>query len=98
MYVVISLAHHGQYTRESLCQSSQAAAQQIARLHGINAPEFFDQGLFDRFIDALLTNEHLQKNEHQMLVTNSTIAEILHNARTVIDDKIRFALTPLRNV
>ena len=98
MYIVISLAHHGQYTRESLCQSSQAAAQQMARLHGINAPEFFDQGLFDRFIDALLTNEHLQKNEHQILVTNSTIAEILHNARTVIDDKIRFALTPLRNV
>jgi|TARA_Y100000991_G_scaffold214634_2_gene202864 glycerol-3-phosphate O-acyltransferase len=97
MYIVLSLAHHGQYTRESLCQRSQLAAQQMARLHGINAPEFFDQGLFDRFIDALLANQHLQTDDAQLLVTNSTIAETLHNARAVIDDKIRFALTPLLN-
>ena len=95
MYIVLSLAHHGQYTRENLCQHSQLAAQQMARLHGINAPEFFDQGLFDRFIDALLANQHLRTDDAQLLVTNSTIAETLHNARTVIDDKIRFALIPL---
>ncbi len=95
MYIVLSLAHHGQYTRENLCQRSQLAAQQMARLHGINAPEFFDQGLFDRFIDALLANQHLLTDDAQLLVTNSTIAETLHNARTVIDDKIRFALIPL---
>ena len=95
MYIVLSLAHHGQYTRENLCQHSQLAAQQMARLHGINAPEFFDQGLFDRFIDALLANQHLRTDDTQLLVTNSTIAETLHNARTVIDDKIRFALIPL---
>ena len=95
MYIVLSLAHHGQYTRENLCQRSQLAAQQMARLHGINAPEFFDQGLFDRFIDALLANQHLRTDDAQLLVTNSTIAETLHNARTVIDDKIRFALIPL---
>ena len=94
---MLSLAHHGQYTRESLCQRSQLAAQQMARLHGINAPEFFDQGLFDRFIDALLASQHLQTDDAQLLVTNSTIAETLHNARAVIDDKIRFALTPLLN-
>ncbi|MBO78972.1 MAG: hypothetical protein CMQ22_05305 [Gammaproteobacteria bacterium] len=97
MYIVLSLAHHGRHTRESLCQRSQAAAQQIGRLHGINAPEFFDQGLFDEFVDALLANQHLQTDEHELLVTNATIAEILHAARTVIDDKIRFALTPLLN-
>ena len=97
MYIVLSLAHHGQYTRENLCQRSQLAAQQMARLHGINAPEFFDQGLFDRFIDALLANQHLRTDDAQLLVTNSTIAETLHNARTVIDDKIRFALIPLLN-
>ena len=95
MYIVLSLAHHGQYTRENLCQRSQLAAQQMARLHGINAPEFFDQGLFDRFIDALLANQHLRTDDAQLLVTNSAIAETLHNARTVIDDKIRFALIPL---
>ena len=95
MYIVLSLAHHGQYTRENLCQRSQLAAQQMARLHGINAPEFFDQGLFDRFIDALLANQHLRTDDAQLLVTNSTIAETIHNARTVIDDKIRFALIPL---
>ena len=80
-----------------MCLRSQAAAQQIGRLHGINAPEFFDQGLFDEFVDALLANQHLQTDEHELLVTNATIAEILHAARTVIDDKIRFALTPLLN-
>ena len=97
MYIVLSLAHHGRHTRESLCQRSQVAAQQMARLHGINAPEFFDQGLFDQFVDALLANQHLQTDTDETLITNATIAETLHLARTVIDDKIRFALTPSLN-
>jgi glycerol-3-phosphate O-acyltransferase len=95
MYIVLSLAHHGRYNREALCQTSQTAAQQMARLYGINAPEFFDQGLFDQFIDALLANGHLRTDEQGLLVTNATIAETLHLAKTVINDNVRFALNPL---
>ena len=98
MYIVLSLAHHGHYNREALCQNSQTAAQQMARLYGINAPEFFDQGLFDQFIDSLLANGHLRTDEQGLLLTNATIAETLHLAKTVINDNVRFALNPLLKV
>jgi glycerol-3-phosphate O-acyltransferase len=95
MYIVLSLAHHGRFSRDALCQSSQLAAQQMARLHGLNAPEFFDQGLFDQFIDRLLANQHLETDANGVLLTNATIAETLHFARTVINDNVRFSLNPL---
>jgi glycerol-3-phosphate O-acyltransferase len=70
----------------------------MARLYGINAPEFFDQGLFDQFIDSLLANGHLRTDEQGLLLTNATIAETLHLAKTVINDNVRFALNPLLKV
>lgn len=94
MFIVLSLVHHGNYERDALCSRSQTVAQQMARLHGINAPEFFDQGLFDRFIDTLLANRHLTTDKDGVLVSNATIAETLHLARTVIDDRVRFTLNP----
>ena len=95
MYIVLSLAHHGRFTRDALCQESQLAAKQMARLHGLNAPEFFDQGLFDQFVDRLLTNRHLEIDPDGILQTNATIAETLHLARTVINDNVRFTLNPI---
>ena len=79
---------------DALCQESQLAAAN-ARLHGLNAPEFFDQRLFDQFVDRLLTNHHLEIDPDGILQTNATIAETLHLARTVINDNVRFTLNPI---
>jgi glycerol-3-phosphate O-acyltransferase len=56
-FIVIGLlqqAGQGALDRRTLERNCITLAQRIARLQGLNAPEFFDARLFHNFVDALL--------------------------------------------
>ena len=48
-----------QWEKTELQNQSQAVAQRLSRLHGINAPEFFDKGVFSILINTLQSEGYL---------------------------------------
>ncbi len=53
--------------KDELEQQSQIMAQRLSRLHGINAPEFFDKGVFGILFDSLKNQGYLDDNGHAVL-------------------------------
>ncbi len=51
---------------------SQAVAQRLSRLHGINAPEFFDKGVFSTLVETL-------QSEGYLLETNDCVPDKISN-------------------
>lgn len=48
--------------KSDLEQKSQDIAQRLGRLHGINAPEFFDKGVFTAMFNTLKQQEYLDSD------------------------------------
>nr|WP_319555369.1 glycerol-3-phosphate 1-O-acyltransferase PlsB [uncultured Vibrio sp.] len=48
--------------KSDLEQNSQDIAQRLGRLHGINAPEFFDKGVFSAMFNTLKQQAYLDKD------------------------------------
>ena len=79
--------------RPKLLEEGQRIAQRVARLHGIDAPEFFDKRLFDGFLDQLMENGAVtEKNAGGNLAATPIVDEVLRAARRVIDPELRYAL------
>ncbi len=51
-------------TKDSLEKQSQMMAQRLSRLHGINAPEFFDKNVFSIFVQTLRKEGYLDDDSH----------------------------------
>ena len=92
MFIVISLLQHRAQTIESLRTDAQLIAQKVSRIYGINAPEFFDQRLFDQFIERLLANQVVCENDDGTLNHDPIIERVLRAAEFVIDPEIRYAV------
>ncbi|CCN69825.1 glycerol-3-phosphate 1-O-acyltransferase PlsB [Vibrio nigripulchritudo] len=56
---ITQLADAPELGRAELEQRSQQVAQRLGRLHGINAPEFFDKGVFAALFSTLKDQEYL---------------------------------------
>lgn len=89
MFIVIQQLEQGSENREQLRSRSQAVAQRISRLYGINAPEFSDQRLFDQFIDTLLRRGMVHTDENGQLSYDPAVSQVLRAAEFVIDPQIR---------
>lgn len=95
LYIVISLlyqAGQGVHTRQSLQEHSHQVARKMSRLHGLNAPEFFDVRLFNRFVDALIHNGVVTEEASDRLVWAPIVEEVLRAAEHIIDPDFRFAV------
>jgi len=95
LYIVVRLLHDRRedgITRPELERQSQQLARKMARLYGIDAPEFFDSRLFNRFIDRLLKEGAVSSREDGTLRHSSIINDVIRAANTVIDAEFRFAL------
>ncbi len=57
-------SHEPEITRGELEKQSQMLAQRLSRLHGINAPEFFDKGVFATFVDTLRRLGYVDSDAH----------------------------------
>jgi len=82
----------GVHTRQSLQEHSHQVARKMSRLHGLNAPEFFDVRLFNRFVDALIHNGVVTEEAADRLVWAPIVEDVLRAAEHIIDPDFRFAV------
>ena len=66
-----------QLMKSGLEQQSQMMAQRLSRLHGINAPEFFDKGVFATLVKTLRSEGYLNDECHAVSRPVETLAELL---------------------
>ncbi|MGR5147561.1 glycerol-3-phosphate 1-O-acyltransferase PlsB [Photobacterium alginatilyticum] len=66
-----------QLMKSDLEQQSQMMAQRLSRLHGINAPEFFDKGVFATLVKTLRNEGYLNDECHAVSRPVETLAELL---------------------
>ena len=82
-------------TRANLKAQSQRIAHKTARLCGINAPEFFDQRLFDGFVDKLIDDGVVfeqGEGEDRQLGYSPVLDEVMRASVRVIDSEFRHAV------
>ena len=97
-YIVLSLLTRTDAkapTRQELKAQSQRIAHKAARLCGINAPEFFDQRLFDGFIDKLIDDGlvvEASAGENRPLSYSPVLDQVMRASVRVIDDDFRHAV------
>ncbi|RSD31013.1 glycerol-3-phosphate 1-O-acyltransferase PlsB [Vibrio pectenicida] len=60
-------------------KKSQEIAQRLGRLHGINAPEFFDKGVFTSMFTTLKQHAYLDSNGHCDQEKSKILAELLYS-------------------
>ncbi|UTV27848.1 glycerol-3-phosphate 1-O-acyltransferase PlsB [Photobacterium atrarenae] len=66
-----------QLMKSDLEQQSQMMAQRLSRLHGINAPEFFDKGVFATLVKTLRNEGYLNEDCHAVSRPVETLADLL---------------------
>lgn len=66
-----------QLMKSDLEQQSQMMAQRLSRLHGINAPEFFDKGVFATLVKTLRAEGYLNEECHAVSHLVENLAELL---------------------
>ena len=97
-YIVLSLltrAGAEAPTRDDLKAQSQRIAHKTARLCGINAPEFFDQRLFDGFVDKLIDDGVVFEQgdaENRRLGYSPVLDDVMRASVRVIDSEFRHAV------
>jgi glycerol-3-phosphate O-acyltransferase len=68
--------------KAELEQRSQHVAQRLGRLHGINAPEFFDKGVFSSLFSTLKEQGYLDSEGNCDLESTQALAEMLSRLLT----------------
>ncbi|WP_318522930.1 glycerol-3-phosphate 1-O-acyltransferase PlsB [Photobacterium leiognathi] len=63
--------------KDDLEQHSQVLAQRLSRLHGINAPEFFDKGVFSSLVKTLRSEGYLNSECHAVTRPVENLANLL---------------------
>jgi glycerol-3-phosphate O-acyltransferase len=95
-YMAIALLlNSGQHTlsAEALEDLCTVMAQRLSILHGLNAPEFFDKSLFRHFIQSLLDQGVLRKDEAGKLSYREALGELAEGAaKRVLPAEIRLSI------
>ena len=60
-------------------QKSQEIAQRLGRLHGINAPEFFDKGVFSSMLTTLKHQDYLDNDGSCDQERSQALADLLYS-------------------
>ena len=70
-------------------------AQKISMIYGINSPDFFDRLLFRDFIETMLENEYLVKNDQQQLEFASGFNYVSLDLRNLLSTEVRSSILSL---
>lgn len=73
------LAENPDLDKSDLEQKSQDIAQRLGRLHGINAPEFFDKGVFASMFATLKQQQYLDNDGSCDLEKTQQFAKLLYS-------------------
>ncbi|AYF90397.1 glycerol-3-phosphate 1-O-acyltransferase PlsB [Pseudomonas sp. JS3066] len=95
-YMAIALllnAGQNQLSAEELEDLCTVMAQRLSILHGLNAPEFFDKSLFRNFIQTLLDQRVLRRDEAGKLGYHELLGELAEGAaKRVLPAEIRLSI------
>lgn len=89
---LLSQKHDEPLTKDFLLTRSHAIAERMSRLYGLNAPEFFDTGLFRSFVSALEDNGVVAENDDGRLSISEQVPMIVRAARGVIGAEFQQAV------
>ena len=92
LYIVASLLTGAPRTRAELLRSSQSVAELLARLYGLNAPEFSDRRLFDQFVDQMLDRGVVAEGDDGRLVPDELVHAVTRLARHIIPHEFQRAV------
>lgn len=93
MYVVICIANRGTCNRQDLQHQSATVARKLSRLFGLTGAEFSEQGLFDAFIDGLLSKQWLVENDDGHLASTDDLQALADNvAKRILEPPVLLAL------
>ncbi|MFS1909773.1 glycerol-3-phosphate 1-O-acyltransferase PlsB [Vibrio sp. 10N.286.48.B7] len=73
------LAAYPELDKQDLEQKSQDIAQRLGRLHGINAPEFFDKGVFASLFSTLKDQQYLDVDGNCDTTQTEALANLLYS-------------------
>lgn len=73
------LAENPDLDKSDLEQKSQDIAQRLGRLHGINAPEFFDKGVFASMFATLKQQQYLDNDGNCDIEKTQQFAKLLYS-------------------
>ena len=93
--VILEKAGIGGLDRTTLEQQCQDVARRVARLHGVNAPEFFDARLFHGFVDTLIELKAIAA-EGERIFFQPLVGEVIRAAGTVLPVGFRNAVLRAR--
>ena len=71
------LGSNPELDKVQLEQKSQEVAQRLGRLHGINAPEFFDKGVFSFLFNTLKEEEYIDSDGNCSVEKTQVLADML---------------------
>ena len=80
---------------EQLEHRCHLLAQKISMIYGINSPDFFDRLLFRDFIETMLDNEYLQKNDQQQLEFTPGFNYLSLDLRNLLSTEVRSSILSL---
>ncbi|WP_413113157.1 glycerol-3-phosphate 1-O-acyltransferase PlsB [Thaumasiovibrio sp. DFM-14] len=80
--------------RSDLEQQSQMMAQRLSRLHGINAPEFFDKGVFAILVRTLRQEGYLNSDGQAMAKPVENLASILSG---LVSSEVKLTIQAVMN-
>ena len=90
-YFVAVSTLDGPKDREALLAECEAKARRVARLWGINAPEFYERRLFDDFLTGLAERGFIRVNPGGCVESLRTIDQLATTWRGVIPPEVRAA-------
>lgn len=71
------LGSNPELDKSQLEKKSQEVAQRLGRLHGINAPEFFDKGVFSFLFNTLIEQKYIDINGTCCVEKTQNLADML---------------------
>jgi glycerol-3-phosphate O-acyltransferase len=67
-------------------------AQKISMIYGINSPDFFDRLLFRDFVDTMLDNAYLLRNDEQQLEFAADFDYVSLDLRNLLSTEVRSSI------
>lgn len=98
-YIVISVLKTtgtDTLTKDDFVEYCSLMAQRISILHGLNAPEFSDKGLFRNLVDELLKRQMLRL-ENNKLVFGEGIEAIADDTKSLLNAELRRSILQVAN-
>lgn len=88
-------SHQPTLSKNELEKQSQMMAQRLSRLHGINAPEFFDKSIFSTQIQTLREEGYLNQEYH---ANSQAIANMLSCISALLTPDVQLTIEAIFNI